>query len=141
ADRSRLGPRAPAFERSAMLLCLEPLLPRPRGRSGWPARARLPQRRRDQGPDLLAGVLEISGLVARRLARDHELAVGVEPAAAQPMEARPRRVGEPLDHAEVDSELHLRRDLVHVLAPGARPAPAGAAKPCTGQGPPSPAED
>jgi hypothetical protein len=39
------------------------------------------------------------------------------------VEAAPRALAQPLDRVEVDPEIDLRRDLVHVLTPG----PGGAA--------------
>src|SRR2546422_11201532 len=81
---TRARARAPALECAAVLLRLEPPLRRPGGRARWPARPGLAEGRGDEGPDLLAGVVQVPGLVAGRLARDHEPAVGVEPALAPP---------------------------------------------------------
>src|SRR5256712_13804188 len=94
ADPSGLRARAPALERAAVLLRLQPTLRRPGGRARRPARPGLVEGRGDEGPDLLAGVVPGPGLVAGGLAPDHEPAVGVEPALAPPAEPCARRGGE-----------------------------------------------
>src|SRR5207249_9611449 len=71
---------------------------------------------------LRARVLEVPRLVPRGLARDEEPPLRVEPPAGERGESRAPGRAEPLDRVEVDPELHLRRDLVDVLAAGPRRA-------------------
>ena len=78
------------------------------------ARARNHQRPFDEEPHLLSSVVEVGALVPGSLARDEHVAVGVEGRGGA--QAMPGGCVEPLDAIDVDPQLDLARDLVHVLA-------------------------
>ena len=113
-------PLAAALHVRAALLAREPPPLGARRRLRLHASAR----RRESGPDEIRDlgprVLEVARLVARRLARHHELTRGVEPVSSQSLEASARAVGQALHRAEVDAQVDLGGDLVHVLAPRPR---------------------
>ena len=113
-------PLAPALHVRSQLLAREPPpVGARRRRRLHPAagrRKRSPDDIRHLGPR----VLEIARLVARRLARHHELTRGVEPVSSQGLESSTGAVGQALHRAEVDAQVDLGGDLVHVLAPRPR---------------------
>src|SRR5690606_11227074 len=105
-------------------------------RLGLLARLRRGEGAADQRGELLARVLEVARLVARRLARDHQAAVGVEAALRDAAQAR---LGVGADRAralEVEAQVHLRRHLVDVLTAGAARARGGPGEVGRGDGHP-----
>src|SRR2546426_10240228 len=119
--RSTLFPYTTLF-RSPPFLRVEPPLARSGGRRGRSARPGLAQGGGDQGAHPGASVLEIPRLIARRLARDHQSAGGVEPVTTERRQTRARGLREPFDGVEVDAQVHLGCDLVDVLTARARGA-------------------
>src|SRR2546427_6822737 len=88
------GACAQPLDVAARALGAEPLLARGGCRTGRRTVARAHERGRGQRAHLVAGVLEMPGLVARHLAGDDQAAVGVQPVAgqgAQPLAGRLRQ--------------------------------------------------
>src|SRR5437762_3498109 len=98
----------------------------PPARAGGRSCANASPRRDESGPDEVgdagAGVLEVARLVARGLAVDHQPAIGIQPVGSQAAQPGAGGVGQALDRREIDAQIDLGRDLVHVLAARSRGA-------------------
>jgi hypothetical protein len=77
---------------------------------------------------LLPGVFQVVGLVARELARDLEAAFGIQARGGSDADARFELIRERRALFEVEAQIDLARDLVYVLATRTRCAHRSPAK-------------